>query len=63
MLKHYRTYYNVDDDDDESDLPFGEYFRFVKLWDIVVILSDIFTLLGTVEIIYNVQASKIVLMC
>lgn len=53
------TFYNPPDQE-ETDLPFSEYFRFVKLWDIVVIASDIFTLIGTININFFIPVNGFV---
>lgn len=60
MKKYYRKFYEPLNKV-ENDLPFGEYCRFLKVWDVFVILSDIFTLIGTIEVIYIIQASKYML--
>ncbi|XP_053409028.1 mucolipin-3-like [Mercenaria mercenaria] len=60
MKKHYRSYYRPVDKD-EVDLPASEYSRFIKYWDIAVIVSDILTLYGTVWIVFNTVQSEWVL--
>lgn len=54
MKEYYRRFYRPMDEN-ETDLPVSEYFKFVKFWDIVVFLSDIFTLVSTIEIIFLIQ--------
>jgi hypothetical protein len=54
MKKHYQSYFGVVDKE-ETDLPASEYFRFLKVWDITVMISDILTLYGTIWIVFNTK--------
>ncbi|KAL4227079.1 hypothetical protein ACF0H5_015053 [Mactra antiquata] len=56
MRKYYQVYYQTTDDD-ETDLPTLEYFRFLKLWDLFVLTADILSLVGTSWIIKNAEFS------
>ncbi|XP_060552431.1 mucolipin-3-like [Ruditapes philippinarum] len=58
MKKHYQAYFGVVDKD-ETDLPASEYFRFLKFWDIIVIISDILTIFGTRWIVSKTRQSEL----
>ncbi|XP_060552426.1 mucolipin-3-like [Ruditapes philippinarum] len=58
MKKHYQAYFRVVDKD-ETDLPASEYFRFLKFWDIIVIISDILTIFGTRWIVSKTRQSEL----
>ncbi|XP_060552427.1 mucolipin-3-like [Ruditapes philippinarum] len=58
MKNHYQTYFGVVDKD-ETDLPASEYFRFLKFWDIIVIISDILTIFGTRWIVSKTRQSEL----
>jgi len=66
MRQYYRKFYNPVDDS-ERDLPSREYWRLVKLWDGCVVLGDIFTIVGTVWIVFSEEVGLIwratVLLC
>jgi len=51
MKTYYQKFYQPVDKK-ECDLPIGEYFRFFKLWDVIAIASDAFTLSATAEIVF-----------
>ncbi|KAH3777519.1 mucolipin-2-like [Dreissena polymorpha] len=57
MGKYYTRFYQPVSSE-ETDLPLSEYWHLIKLWDIWVILGDIFSLYGTVWIVFMVMESK-----
>ena len=51
MKMYYRRFYKPVIKN-ETDLPWKEYFKFVNFWEMIVILSDVFTLLGTAMVTF-----------
>ncbi|KAH3893254.1 hypothetical protein DPMN_017400 [Dreissena polymorpha] len=57
MGKYYTRFYQPDSSE-ETDLPPSEYLHIIKLWDIWAILGDIFSLYGTVWIVFKVMTAE-----
>ena len=56
MKNNYRKFYTPSDDK-ENDLPFSEYMRFIKLWDILVLVADVLVMVETMEIVFYIDVS------
>ncbi|KAH3893255.1 mucolipin-3-like [Dreissena polymorpha] len=56
MGKYYTRFYQPVSPE-ETDLPPSEYLHIIKLWDIWAILGDIFSLYGTVWIVFKIMES------
>ncbi|XP_053392471.1 mucolipin-3-like isoform X2 [Mercenaria mercenaria] len=60
MKEHIKDFYGHRDEEKE-DLPPSEYFRFLKFWDITVIVSDILTLVATDFITYKTEDRELMI--
>ena len=56
MKKNYRLFYTPSYPK-ENDLPFSEYIRFIKFWDILIFVADILLMVETMEIVFYIDVS------
>ena len=54
MKKYFHKFYEPEDPS-EKDLPFREYARFFKGWDVIVITADLTTIIGTFGMILELK--------
>lgn len=57
MKKNYSLFY-TSFGRDENDLPISEYIRFIKFWDILIIVADILLIVETLEIVFYIDNSN-----
>ena len=54
MKKYFLKFYEPEDPN-ETDLPFREYARFFKGWDLIVLVADFTTIFGTFGMILELK--------
>ena len=57
MKKYYKKFYEPEDPT-ETDLPFREYMRFFKGWDLIVLVADFMTIFGTFGMILELKVRQ-----
>ena len=57
MKKYFRKFYDPEDLS-EKDLPFYEYLRFFKGWDLIVFAGDLLTIIGTFGMVLELQVKQ-----
>ena len=57
MKKYYQKYYEPEDST-ETDLPFREYIRFIKGWDLIVLVANFMTLFGTFGMMFELKVRR-----
>ena len=56
MKKYFHKYYQPEDPA-EKDLPFREYTKFFRGWDLIVLVADLTTIIGTFGTILELNVS------
>lgn len=56
MKSNYQKFYTPSDIH-EVDLPLSEYVRFLKFWDVIVLVADILIMVETMEIVFYIDVS------